>query len=252
MKPYLSVIIPCYNEEANLKRGVLAEVAKYLKTKDFPWEVIISDDGSNDQSRAVAEEKIKNLTGFVLLENPHAGKPAALLSGLRKAQGEIVLFADMDQSTPIGEFDKLLPSFKKDFVVVIGSRGVTRKDFPLYRKLGSFFFKSFRQLFLLRRIQDTQCGFKAFKRLVVLEVFPKLAFFKQEQKAIGWRVTSYDVELLFMLAKKGFKIAEVPVSWQDRDISVGKTSRGKYLKESKEMFLEVLRVKINDLKGEYN
>jgi len=253
MKPHLSVIIPCYNEEKNLERGVLEEVGKFLKTKDFSWEVIISDDGSTDQSRQLIKEKIKNLPGFSLLKNKHGGKPAALLSGLKRAKGEIVLFTDMDQSTPIYELDKLLPYFKKGYSVVIGSRGLVRKDFPFYRKIGSALFRFFRQMFLLREIGDTQCGFKAFKTEVVREVFSKLSFFKQKEKPSGWRVTSYDVELLFMLSKKGLKIAEVPVSWQDRDVSVGKASGpGKYLKESKEMFFEVLRVKLNDAKGAYD
>lgn len=252
-KPYLSVIIPCYNEEENLKRGVLSEVEKFLKTKDFSWEVIISDDGSSDQSRRLIKEEIKKWGNFSLLENPHGGKPSALLNGLTRAKGEIVLFTDMDQSTPISQLDKLLPYFEKGYSVVIGSRGLARKDFPFYRKLGSFVFKFFRQLFLLRGIKDTQCGFKAFKREAVRELFPKLSFFRQEGKPTGWRVTSYDVELLFLLEKKGHKIAEVPVSWQDRDVSVGKASGpAKYLQESKDMFFEVLRVKLNDLKGTYD
>lgn len=252
-RPYLSVIIPCYNEEGNLKKGVLSEVEKFLKTKDFSWEVIISDDGSTDQSKKIVKEKIKKLEGFSLLENPHGGKPTSLFYGLKRARGEIVLFTDMDQSTPISELDKLLPYFKKGYSVVIGSRGMVRKKFPLYRKLGSVLFRFFRQLFVLRKIADTQCGFKAFKREPLKEVFPKLSFFRQNEEVAGWRVTSYDVELLFILFKKGYKIAEVPVSWQDRDVSSRKASGpAKYLQESKEMFFEVLRVKLNDLRGEYD
>src|SRR3972149_497485 len=109
MSTFLSVIIPCYNEEENLKRGVLSEVNNYLKTKDFEWEVIISNDGSTDRSKELVLEKIKDWKGFHFLDNPHGGKPSALLYGIKAAKGKYVLFTDMDQSTPIGELDKLLP-----------------------------------------------------------------------------------------------------------------------------------------------
>lgn len=254
MKPYLSVIIPMFNEERNLKRGVLGEVESFLKGKKFSWEVIISDDGSTDGSLNKVKKQISEKPGFFLLENPHGGKPSALYYGLKKAKGELTLFTDMDQSTPIGEIDKLLPFFKKGFSVVIGSRGLERKNFPFYRKLGSLVFRVFRQALLLRGIGDTQCGFKAFKTEKVKGVFPKLQFFKEKEEAIGWRVTSYDVELLYLLEKGGNKIAEVGVSWEDRDVSVGKggNSLTKYIKETKNMFLEVVRVKINETRGLYD
>src|SRR5258708_404338 len=106
-KTYISIIIPCYNEEANLKLGALAQVYKYLREKKFEWEVIISDDGSTDGSKKIVREQIKKFKNFYLLENEHGGKPAALLAGLKKAKGDWVLFTDMDQSTPISELEKL-------------------------------------------------------------------------------------------------------------------------------------------------
>src|SRR3989344_2693819 len=96
---FLSVIIPCYNEEANLKRNVLTEVHKFLKSKSFLWEVIISDDGSNDMSREFVKKETVNWKNFRLLENSHRGKPSALWHGIKAARGKFVLFADMDQST---------------------------------------------------------------------------------------------------------------------------------------------------------
>ena len=112
---FLSVIIPCYNEEENLKRGVLTEVHFYLKKKDFSWEIIISDDGSSDRSKDLIRSQIKSWKNFRLLENPHGGKPSALWFGIKSAKGEYVLFSDMDQSTPISEFSKMLPFFESGF-----------------------------------------------------------------------------------------------------------------------------------------
>lgn len=245
----ISIIIPCYNEIENLKREVLEQVEKYLRKQDYPSEVIISDDGSTDESVKIVEKFAKYHPRFKLLKNKHGGKPFALRAGYRKSKGEIVLFTDMDQSTPIEELAKLLPFFEKDYDVVFGSRGLARKNFPFYRKIASVVFRFVRQIFLLRGVVDTQCGFKAFKKEALKAIFSKLTIFKNGKEATGWRVTAYDVELLFVAEKLGFQIKEVPVFWEDRDITLGK--KRNFLKESKEMLFEVLRVKMNDWRGDY-
>jgi len=204
MAKYLSVIIPCYNEEANLKRGVLGEVYDFLNKKDFDWEVLISDDGSDDGSREIIKEEIKKYKNFKLLENPHGGKPSALYYGIKIAEGDWILFTDMDQSTPIGETDKLLPYTNQNYGAIIGSRGLGRKDFPLYRKLGAMVFATIRRALILSEITDTQCGFKMFKKAALKENFPKLEFFRTKEKVTGWKVTSWDVEFLHILKAKGY------------------------------------------------
>lgn len=249
---FLSVVIPCYNEAENIKRGVLDEVYNYLKDKDYSWEVLISDDGSSDESTSLIEERIKSLPGFYLVRNKHGGKPSALLGGLKKARGKYVLFTDMDQSTPISELDKLIPYTKDGVEAVIGSRGVVRKDFPFYRKVGAVVFMMIRRLLILPELVDTQCGFKLFRLDVLRKVFPRLEFFKKEKKRVGWIVTSYDVELLHLIKKAGGRIVEVPVLWKDEDRSKTKgSSLRRYIKESKEMFFQILRVKLNDWRGMY-
>lgn len=250
---FLSVVIPSYNEERNLERGVLREVYDFLKTKKFSWEVIISDDGSSDNSLRIVKDQIKEFDHFKVLENPHGGKPSALNFGIEAAQGKYILFTDMDQSTPIRELDKLLPFVNEGKKVVIGSRGISRKNFPFYRRLGSIVFMQFRKSFVLSDINDTQCGFKLFDRKLVAQAFPKLEFFRHDQEAVGWKVTSYDVELLHIIEKLGATIAEVRVIWKDADVS--KTKGGgisRYFRESKEMFMQILRVKLNDMKGMYD
>ncbi len=247
---YLSVIIPCYNEAENLKRGVLEEVWQYLERQDYPWEVIISDDGSSDNSLELISAFAKNHSGFCFLKNKHGGKPWAVWKGIEAAKGEIIAFADMDQSTPIKELGKILPYFAQDYEIVIGSRGLKRTGFSILRRLGSVIFRVLRGIFLLAKIDDTQCGFKAFKGEVAKKIFPRLQFFQEINRAVkGWRVSAFDVELLFIAQKWGYKIKEVVVDWKDRDIAKGK--QRKFVKESKEMAKEILRVRINDLKGKY-
>jgi dolichyl-phosphate beta-glucosyltransferase len=249
----LSIIIPCYNEDANLHRGVLKEVYDFMQTKKFNWEVIVSDDGSTDDSRDLVRTQIKNFKNFKLLENPHGGKPSALWFGIKEAKGRYVLFADLDQSTPIDQLDKLLPFLAKKVGAVIGSRGLLRKNFPFYRRMGSIVFMAFRKLFILPEIDDTQCGFKLFRRIVVFKGFPKLELFRKTKEVKGWAVTSWDVEILHIVKKMGYKIEEVPVDWEDIDISKNKGSvLSRYFKESKEMLLQILRVKRNDMMGMYD
>lgn len=245
---FLSLIIPCYNEKENLQRGVLDEVYDYLIVQEFNWEVIISDDGSRDNSVELVQKGIKDKNGFTLIKNQHGGKPAAIWQGIKKAKGKHILFTDMDQSTPISQIHKILPYFN-DYQVVIGSRGMERKNFSPLRRIGSAIFRNFRKLILLKNINDTQCGFKAFRTDVAREIFPKLEFFKRKNLAKGWKVTSFDVELLFIAEKLGYRIKEIPVEWEDRDISKGK--QRSYLNESKEMLEQMIRVKINDLNGKY-
>lgn len=251
---YLSIVIPSYNETENLRRGVLDEVKKYLSRQKFSWEVIVSDDASPDpESQKLAKDFCDQNKGFTFLENPHGGKAMAIFAGLKKASGEIILFTDMDQSTPISELAKLLPSFDQGFDIAIGSRGLERKNFSLFRQLASFIFRNTRRVLLLTQIVDTQAGFKAFRSNVIKEIFPLLA--AVNQKAIGWTVGSFDVEMLVIAQTRGYRIAEVPILWQDRDQSVAKAKerqQGKFLKESVDMFKEVLRVKINELRGRYH
>ena len=254
-QPSISVIIPCYNEEKNLERGVLDEVYQYFEKQSFAWDIIVINDGSTDNSRSLVERSIKSRKNISLFDIPHGGKPAGIWAGIQKATGDVVLFTDMDQSTPIDELGKLLPWYEKGFDVVIGSRRITRQGSSLVRKVGSFVFLALRRLFLLRTIIDTQCGFKLCRRQTALEVFPNLEFFRREKKPAGWKVTAYDVEFLYLVEKLGYRIKEVPVDWENRDRSNTKGSKGdwaRYITESINMAQEVARVKLNQLLGLYD
>jgi dolichyl-phosphate beta-glucosyltransferase len=252
--PSVSVVIPCYNEEKNLQRGVLDEVNDYLVQQAYEWEVIVADDGSTDGSLAFVEEYVAGKPRWGLAALPHGGKPSALWGGVQRASNDVVLFTDMDQSTPIAELDKLLREYGPGCEVVIGSRGMSREGFSLVRQVGSIVFRTMRSAFLLRDVRDTQCGFKLFKRELILETLPKLQFFQGEAPS-GWKVTAYDVELLYLFERASHRIVEVEVEWENRDISDTKGHKGelqRYMRESVSMAREVLRVNINRIKRLYD
>ncbi|MBN1921186.1 MAG: glycosyltransferase [Anaerolineae bacterium] len=254
-QPMLSAIIPCYNEEKNLQQGVLDEVYAYLSTQTYAWEVVIVNDESTDRSRELIGAFIADKPRFRVQDIPHGGKPAAVWAGIQAARGDRVLFTDMDQSTPIAAVEMLLPGYAAGYDGVIGSRGMAREGNSLLRKLGSAVFLNVRRLLLLRNVRDTQCGFKSFRREVALEIFPRLQFFKTQERPKGWKVSAYDVELLFLCELAGYRIQEVTVPWRNRDVSDTKGQTGelsRYLRESAEMLCEVLRVKLNHLRGLYH
>lgn len=253
MKTKLSVIIPCFNEEKNIRRGVLNEVYGYLVKQKYVWEVLICDDGSSDKSRDLVKEEIKNKKCFKLLNLPHGGKPAAIFGGVKKAQGDILLFADMDQSTPISELEKLLPYFDHGYDVVIGSRGLHRKNFSMLRKVASVVFRFLRGAFVLSHIIDTQCGFKTIKADLAKEIFPRLSYFRANKSRNGWSVSAYDSEMLFVANKWGHKIKEVSVIWKDEDTSTTKNrSLSKFVHQSVQMAKEVINIVTSNRDGYYD
>ena len=169
----ISIVIPAYNEEKNLKRGVLDTVKKYLNELKVEYEVLIVDDGSSDQTKEIVKKIISENHKFKLIENSHGGKAIAVMSGMEKALGDIVLFTDMDQATPINQLDKFLPMFENGFDIVIGSR-TGRKGAPFIRKLSAWGFSILRAIILGLPFKDTQCGFKAFNKKAVDKIIPKI------------------------------------------------------------------------------
>ena len=243
----LSVVIPAYNEEKNLQSGALLQVVKYLNKQNYQYEVLIVDDGSSDRTVEIVEEQISNLRSFKVVRNSHGGKAITVMTGLLESKGDIAVFTDMDQATPIVEIEKFLPKFSEGFDVVIGSRQ-GRQGAPLVRKLMAWGWSFLRGVVLGLPFKDTQCGFKAFNRKAIKTVFPELLEDWQKMKAGGAAVNAgFDVETLFLARKKGFKIAEVLVDWRH----VG-SERVQAFGDSLEAIKDMLRIKVNDLKGKYN
>lgn len=242
----LSVVIPAYNEAKNLKRGVLEEVGDYLKSIRLQYEVIIVDDGSVDQTKDLVEKFIQKNPLFKLIEVSHGGKANAVMTGMIKAGGEIILFTDMDQATPINQLEKFIPKFEEGSDAVIGSRA-GRRGAPLMRKLAAWGFSFLRNLILGLPFSDTQCGFKAFTKKAVEKIIPKI---KSEWGVVHFKGgavnAGFDVELLYLAKKYGFKIAEVPVEWNYVD-----TERVQVIKDAAAAIYDMLRIRINDFKGKY-
>lgn len=243
---FLSVVVPSYNESEELKKETVDVIEKYLKSQKYNYEVLIVDDGSTNGSREILKKYIKNKAGFKLIGNEHGGKAITVMTGLLQSEGEVALFTDMDQATPIEELAKLLPDFKKGFDIVIGSRQ-GRKGAPLSRKLAAWGFSTLRNLILGLPFADTQCGFKAFNRKAIEEVFPAMLSRWQKTKASGAAVNAgFDVEVLYSAKNKGLKIAEVEVNWHH----VG-TEQVQLIADSLEAMGDMLRLKLNSLKGLY-
>lgn len=243
---YLSVVIPAYDEHVNLKRGVLASIWDYLKNKDYSWEVLIVDDGSKDDTAKLADEFCTKHKGFRLLKEPHRGKGAAVISGMLKAKGQIILFTDMDQATPLDQIEKFFPKFEKGYHIVIGSRK-GREGAPLIRKIMAYGFTLLRTLILRLPYKDTQCGFKAFKRQAAKKIFKKLKVFREVGKTKGASVTAgFDLEILYLARKLKLKVAEVPVEWHHQE-----GTKVNPLKDSWEGLRDLLKVRLNAIQGKY-
>jgi len=243
---YLSIVIPAYNEEKNIKAGVLEQVRKYLSKQNYLWEVILVDDASKDNTVILLREYCKTHKGFRLMEEPHRGKGGTVIAGMLAAKGEVSIFTDMDQATPINQLNKILPKVEKGYDVVIGSRA-GREGAPLFRKLMAYGFAILRTLVLRLPFKDTQCGFKAFKENAAKKIFSRMKLFDDNKRSEKAGVTAgFDLELLYIARKLGLKIAEVPVEWHHQE-----TERVNPIKDSWEGFRDLLRVRLNALRGVY-
>ncbi len=248
-KPHLSVVIPAYNEEPNFKRGTIDEVPKYLDKQSYSSEVLIVDDGSEDRTATLADAFAKKHENVKVVKNPHQGKAETVKSGVVEANGELILFTDFDQATPLSEVEKLLPLFP-EFDIVIGSRqlpGAKREKEPIHRHLMGLVFNLIVQAIAVRGIWDTQAGFKCFKADVAKNLFSKLKVYGKGKKVKGALVTAFDVELLFLAKKHGYKIKEVPIIWHHVA-----TSRVSPIKDSLRMLRDVIKIRLNDIKGVYS
>ncbi len=249
MSTWLSVVIPSYNEGANVKRGVLDDVVGYLKKQTYSWELVLSDDGSTDGSLEFLQEFAKKNDHVRVLANSHRGKGPTVHSGMTSAVGEIRLFTDFDQATPIQEIEKLLPFIDKGYDIVIGSRevqGARREREPFHRHIMGKAFNMFVRLFTIQGIQDTQCGFKVFTKKAAEKLFPRLYIYRPGKIRGDAFTGAFDVELLYIAKKYGMRIAEVPVSWK-----YAKTNRVNPIKDSLRMLIDLMRIRSADLLGKY-
>jgi dolichyl-phosphate beta-glucosyltransferase len=246
---YLSIIIPAYNEETNIRLGALDKVVRFLDTRTYTWEVIVVDDGSSDNTVALLAESIGRNPHFRIIKNPHQGKAATVIAGIRAATGDVVLFTDLDQATPLKESEKLLPWFDKGYSVVIGSRQGKREGAPFLRRIMARGFMILRTVVLgLKGISDTQCGFKAFRREVADRIISRLSIYGKQHTVKGAMVTAgFDIEVLFLAKMLGYKIKEVPVEWHYVE-----TRRVNPVSDTLQGFSDIMRIRIKEWKGVYS
>jgi dolichyl-phosphate beta-glucosyltransferase len=245
----ISLIVPCYNEEANIQKGVLDKIAHFVSRHPAFGEIIIVDDGSTDSTKSIIKSQyLRDYPKFRLIENNHGGKAMALITGMREAAGDWVLFSDIDLATPIEEAEKLIEEAKRGFEVVIGSRSSARQGAPLTRKVMAFGFIMIRNIILgLHGIRDTQCGFKMFKKDIAIRIIDNLRVFTGTHKITGSSVSAgFDLEFLFLAQKYKVKIKEVPVLWRHVE-----TKNVRFVKDTIETLRDIATIKINDLKGSY-
>ena len=250
-QPYLSLIIPAYNEDSRLGE-TLRVVTAYLHRQPYSWEVLVVDDGSSDRTRALAATFATTAVGAALhvIANPHRGKAYAVRSGVLAAHGKIVGFTDADLATPIETLAASIALFADGADVVIGSRegrGAMRRDEPLYRHLMGRVFNGLVQIVALPGIQDTQCGFKIMRGTVARTLFTATRLYGEDSPApTGPAVTGFDVELLYLARRHDYRIAEVPVNWQY--IAESKVSP---LRDTVRNVRDLVMVRVNSLLGRY-
>ncbi len=237
-EPYLSVVIPAYNEERRIIPTIGA-IAAHVSGMGWPWELLVVDDGSTDRTVECVEALgLVNLR--VLKARRNQGKGRAVQRGVLAARGRYILFADADNSTPIEEMGKLLKKLVAEgYDVAVGSRaaaGAEEAHRTLVRRVVSAGLRWLVKHVFQIGVQDTQCGFKMYTR----EAAQRLHGVQTMQ---GF---SFDLEILYLAFKFGFRVAEVPVEWIDAP-----GSKVDPLKDAQRFFRDLLKIKWNDWRGMY-
>jgi dolichyl-phosphate beta-glucosyltransferase len=237
--PFLSIVVPAYNEGRRLPE-TLPRMVDFVEAQEYCAEVIVVDDGSTDNTAGVVEVVAEDASSVRLVRNEHRGKGYAVKTGALAAQGDHVFLCDADLSMPIEEVARFLPPALAEYDVAIGSReveGARRYGEPGLRHLMGRVFNTLVRLLAVGGFQDTQAGFKCFKREAAHELFPY-----QTMDGFG-----FDVEILFIARKRGLRIVEVPINWYYMS-----NSRVSPLRDSVRMVREILQVRINDWRGLYD
>lgn len=237
---YLSVIIPAYNEEKRISSTLLA-VDKYLSRQKYEYEILVIGDGATDKTVEIAknfQNMIKNLR--VIENKENHGKGFVVRQGMLEAKGDYRLFTDADNSTSVDQIESLLPFFKEGYDVVIGSRAIAGAKInvhqPFYKELFGKTGNKIIQIVAVWGISDTQAGFKCLTAQAAEDIFSRCVIDR-------W---GFDIEVLALARKLGYKIKEVPIVWVNDMASHVKLSG--YI----QVLLETFKVRWNLITGKYS
>lgn len=238
----ISIVIPAFNEERRLT-DTLTAVLAYLARRDWRFtEVVVVDDGSADGTARLVREFSATHAAVRLVENPgNRGKGYSVRHGMMEARGEWILFSDADLSAPIEELDKLLAAAREGGAsVAIGSRALDRSLIEVhqsgFREMAGRVFNLCMRALTGLPFRDTQCGFKLFEAGAARKVF-------RQQRLEGF---GFDAEVLFIARQLGFRMVEIPVRW-----SHSEGTKVSMFRDSLNMFLDLLRIRWNELRGRY-
>ena len=237
MSTKLSVIIPAYNEETRLNQ-TLEKVSDYLQAQTYSYEVIVVENGSSDQTLAIAEEFAEGHQFFRVIQSKK-GKGMAVRTGMLAANGEYRFMCDADLSMPIEELAHFIPPLGPEADVVIGSReaeGAARYDEPSNRHWGGRLINLVIRVLALPGLHDTQCGFKSFTAIAAEDLF-------SEQTVMGW---SFDIEVLYVARKRGYSMVEIGIPWY-----YSAQSHVRPVRDAIKMMLDICMIRVNDLRGKY-
>lgn len=231
--PYLSIVIPAYNEEARIA-STLEAVSEYLSFQTYTSEVLISDDGSRDDTLAICREFAKAHSSFKILHaERNQGKGAAVRSGISKASGEYILMCDADLATPIQELGGFWERIREGADIVIASRPLKESHLvrrqPFYRELAGRAFNHAVRVMAVPNVRDTQCGFKLFSGEAARRVFPLCSL----------NGFSFDIEVLHIAQKLGFSIVEAAVHWYHQP-----GSKVRVLRDGLRMLSDLVRIRL--------
>lgn len=236
---FLSIVIPAHNEETRLPR-TLGQVFAYLEQQTYPFEVIVVENGSKDRTLEIAGEFAMQHPALRVLREQEPGKGNAVRRGVLEANGKYRFICDADLSMPIEEIGKFLPPQLNDFDIAIGSReapGAVRYHEPFYRHWGGRLINYAIQLLILPGLNDTQCGFKCFQADIAQKLF-------QQQTLPGW---SFDIELLYLARRRGYRLVEVPIHWY-----YGAESKVNAVRDAFRMIGDIFRIRSNAMHGRYD
>ena len=248
-RPHLSLVVPVFNEERCIQAN-LQVMLSYLGAQPYPAELIVVDDGSRDHTAEMVAAFAATHSSVRLIRNDHRGKAYAVRTGVLAAGGDYVAFTDADLATPIHQTGKLLAALDMGNDVAIGSRegyGARRLGEPWPRHFMGRVFNLAVRVLIMGQHKDTQCGFKGFTHQAAQDVFSSVRLYGPNAAILmAPAVTGFDVELLYLAHRKGYRVAEIPVEWH-----YGPGSKVHPLRDSWRNFRDVLRVRYYALRGLY-